>query len=144
MFSLYEKHTPLGIHPALERNLLVVDDDEANRDAITELFRYQFEVRSATTGRQAILLSELLVPTVTILDVRLPVLDGYQVCRRLRAKGLRSLIVMMSAERNVQLASLANEVGADNFFSKPFELSKLFNLVMGAVSTPTSSGATSQ
>jgi len=101
--------------------ILVVDDDQN----ICELLRLyiekeEFEVAIANTGKQALELFESFGPDLILLDIMLPELDGWQVCREIR-KTSQCPIIMLTAKGEVFDKVLGLELGADDYVVKPFE-----------------------
>ena len=101
--------------------ILVVDDDQN----ICELLRLYiekegFEVRIANDGRRAIEIFEEQNPDLIMLDIMLPELDGWQVCREIRKKS-QCPIIMLTAKGEVFDKVLGLELGADDYVVKPFE-----------------------
>ena len=101
--------------------ILVVDDDQN----ICELLRLYiekegFEVRIANDGRKALEIFEEQNPNLIMLDIMLPELDGWQVCREIRKKS-QCPIVMLTAKGEVFDKVLGLELGADDYVVKPFE-----------------------
>ena len=105
--------------------ILVVDDDQN----ICELLRLYiekegFEVRIANDGRKALEIFEEQNPDLIMLDIMLPELDGWQVCREIRKKS-QCPIIMLTAKGEVFDKVLGLELGADDYVVKPFELEVL-------------------
>ena len=101
--------------------ILVVDDDQN----ICELLRLYiekegFEVRIANDGRKALEIFEEQNPDLIMLDIMLPELDGWQVCREIRKKS-QCPIIMLTAKGEVFDKVLGRELGADDYVVKPFE-----------------------
>lgn len=101
--------------------ILVVDDDQN----ICELLRLYiekegFEVRIANDGRRALEIFEEQNPDLIMLDIMLPELDGWQVCREIRKKS-QCPIIMLTAKGEVFDKVLGLELGADDYVVKPFE-----------------------
>ena len=101
--------------------ILVVDDDQN----ICELLRLyiekeDFEVAVANDGRRALELFESFSPDLILLDIMLPELDGWQVCREIRKKS-QCPIIMLTAKGEVFDKVLGLELGADDYVVKPFE-----------------------
>ena len=101
--------------------ILVVDDDKN----ICELLRLyiekeNFEVALAHTGKKALELFESFNPDLILLDIMLPELDGWQVCREIR-KTSQCPIIMLTAKGEVFDKVLGLELGADDYVVKPFE-----------------------
>ena len=84
-----------------------------------------FDVTIARDGAVALLESERTAPDVIVLDVAMPALDGLAVCRRLRAKGLATPILMLTARDAVPDRVAGFDAGADDYLVKPFALEEL-------------------
>jgi DNA-binding response OmpR family regulator len=100
--------------------VLVVDDDPALAEVVARyLEREGFEVRLATDGAEGLAIALDTLPDLVVLDLMLPVLDGLEVCRRLR-QAAPIPVVMLTArgEENDRIAGL--ELGADDYVTKPF------------------------
>ena len=109
----------------MARNILVVEDDRN----ISELLRMYlekegFEVRLAYDGGKAVEEFEKQQPDMVLLDIMLPVLDGWQVCERIRQKA-RTPIIMLTAKSDVTDRITGLEMGADDSLVKPFEMKEL-------------------
>ena len=101
--------------------IMVVDDDKN----ICELLRLYLEkegyqVVIANDGKEAVELNEKEDPELILLDIMLPQLDGWQVCREIR-KNLRCRLIMLTAKGEVFDKVLGLELGADDYIVKPFE-----------------------
>ena len=109
----------------MARNILVVEDDRN----ISELIRMYlekegFEVRAAYDGGKAVEEFEREQPDLVLLDIMLPVLDGWQVCQRIRQKA-KTPIIMLTAKSDVTDRITGLEMGADDYLVKPFEMKEL-------------------
>src|SRR6202012_461069 len=106
--------------------ILVVDDEPAVRSALERALRVEgYDVQLAADGREALdLLAERAADAV-ILDVMMPGIDGLEVCRRLRAAGDRTPILMLTARETVEDRVAGLEAGADDYLVKPFALAEL-------------------
>ena len=109
--------------------ILVVDDDQN----ICELLRLYiekegFEVRIANDGRKALEIFEEQNPDLIMLDIMLPELDGWQVCREIRKKS-QCPIIMLTAKGEVFDKVLGLELGADDYVTKPFSMKILLKKV---------------
>ena len=109
----------------MARNILVVEDDRN----ISELIRMYlekegFEVRLAYDGGKAVEEFEREQPDMVLLDIMLPVLDGWQVCERIRRKA-KTPIIMLTAKSDVADRITGLEMGADDYLVKPFEMKEL-------------------
>ncbi len=107
------------------QNILLVDDEPTIIDSLTySLRREGFEVTTATDGAQALDLFGSVHPDLVILDIRLPGIDGLEVCRRLRARSTVP-IIMLTALGNELDRVVGLEVGADDYLPKPFSFREL-------------------
>jgi len=110
--------------------ILVVEDDRAvARGLEYALAAEGFEVRIAETGRRALEMARTEEPHLIMLDVRLPDLSGFDVCRRLRSAGLRQPILMLTARDEEVDKVLGLELGADDYVVKPYSLRELLSRV---------------
>src|SRR5258708_16563108 len=107
-------------------SILVVDDEPAVRQALQRALSFEgYAVRTADDGRSA-LDSLLHEPADAILlDVTMPGLDGLEVCRRLRAAGDRTPILMLTARHATADRVAGLDAGADDYLVKPFALEEL-------------------
>jgi two-component system, OmpR family, response regulator MprA len=106
--------------------LLVVDDDRSVRDALALVLGVDgFEVATAGDGREAIRSLSTRKPDAVILDVLMPVVDGLEVCRRMRAAGDRTPVLMLTARAEVSERVAGLEAGADDYLAKPFAREEL-------------------
>jgi two-component system response regulator MprA len=105
--------------PQPRRPILVVDDDPTLRDAVVlTLLLNGYPVREAANGAEALKLIEESRPSLVVLDLPMPVLDGWGVIRQLRAKSLGPPVLAMTASPDS--ARSAREIGAAGFLQKPF------------------------
>ncbi|MCX7753923.1 MAG: response regulator transcription factor [Anaerolineales bacterium] len=104
----------------METILLV--DDEPSIVSLARLYleRDGFHIESAADGLKALEAVERLRPALVVLDVMLPGLDGFEVCRRLRAAGNEVPILMLTARDEDIDKILGLELGADDYLTKPF------------------------
>jgi two-component system, OmpR family, phosphate regulon response regulator PhoB len=112
--------------------VLVVEDDRALAEVLVyNLNRAGYEVSHAMDGRDALQQARLRLPDVVLLDVMLPILDGQEVCRQLRADSQTrgALIVMLTAkgEEADQLVGFSS--GADDYVTKPFSVPVLLERI---------------
>lgn len=109
-----------------KHRVLVVEDDKAITLGITENLRYVgYTVDTAADGHDGLRLALDLRPDLIILDIMLPGISGYEICRRLREKGRETPILMLTA-RHEEFDKLHGfEVGADDYVTKPFSVREL-------------------
>ena len=106
--------------------ILVVDDDPSIVAVVSEILVAEgHEVVSAENGAEA--LAKVSDEALVLLDMRMPVLDGWGFAREFRAAGKRSPIVVMTAAENAR--RWAEEIGADGYLAKPFEIDALIAAV---------------
>jgi diguanylate cyclase (GGDEF)-like protein len=101
--------------------LLIVDDQSINIRILNELFQEEFDVFMAKDGAQALEKCETLLPDVILLDVVMPVMDGYEVCRKLKASETLAdiSVIFISSHSNQEEEALGFQVGAVDFIHKP-------------------------
>ncbi len=101
--------------------VLIIDDDERLNALLTEyLGRFDFSVVSATDAEAGLRALKSSQPDLLILDVMLPVMDGFAVCRKVRETS-RIPIIMLTARGDVMDRIVGLEMGADDYLPKPFE-----------------------
>jgi two-component system response regulator MprA len=106
--------------------LLVVDDDPSLREALALVLDLNgFEVTTACDGREAIRTLIETPPDAVVLDVLMPEIDGLEVCRRMRAAGDRTPVLMLTARAEVSERVEGLEAGADDYLAKPFAREEL-------------------
>ena len=109
----------------MARNILVVEDDRNISDLIRMyLLKEGFEVRIADDGGKAIREFEQQVPDLVLLDIMLPVMDGWGVCAKIRETS-KVPIIMLTAKSEVYDRIQGLEMGADDYIVKPFEMKEL-------------------
>src|ERR671922_2558940 len=107
-----------------ERILLVEDDASIREVAKLGLSQAGFRVTTAADGREGLLHFRQRPFDLVILDVMLPEVDGYEVCRQIRADS-RVPIIMLSAKSETVDVVVGLELGADDYVTKPFEMAEL-------------------
>ncbi len=108
--------------------ILVVDDDPAILSAVAEVLRTEgYEVETALNGARALDVVDASNPSLVLLDMRMPVLDGWAFARVVRERGLRLPTIVMTAAHDA--AAWAEEIGADGFLPKPFQIDELIAMV---------------
>ncbi len=110
---------------AEERILIVEDERAVARGLEYGLTNEGFTVLWAKTGLQALDLARNRDPHLILLDIRLPDISGFDVCRQLRAEGLRQPILMLTARDEELDKVLGLELGADDYVVKPYSLREL-------------------
>lgn len=105
--------------------VLVVEDDATLREALEYNLTHQgYTVSTAADGEQAVELARQQRPDIVLLDVMLPGVDGFEVCRRLR-KEMDIPILMLTARSEIVDRVVGLEIGADDYITKPFSMREL-------------------
>src|SRR4030095_12260521 len=118
------------------RNIIIVEDDEDIADSIRYNFeREGFRVRVAVTGEEALNLILAGPPSLIILDLNLPGMNGFEICRRLRAESptAKVPILMLTARADETDKVLGLNMGADDYITKPFSMRELVARVNAAL-----------
>ena len=130
MARISKEETPAGVPQPL--HFLIVEDNPDGRESLrTLLHLYGHQVDVASDGKEGVEKALSLRPHIALVDIGLPVLDGYQVARRLR-EGLGSGIrlVACTAYSMPEQRRQATEAGFDHFLVKPFEVDELFSWLL--------------
>lgn len=111
-------------------HLLIVEDDPAIARSLRDGLEHEgYRVTHAATGADGIAQAQEHNPHLIILDVRLPDMLGFDVCRRLRELGLRQPIMMLTARQEEMDKVLGLEMGADDYVTKPYSLRELLSRI---------------
>lgn len=107
--------------------LLIVDDEEEIRRNLRELFLPDYEVHEAVDGIEALEKARALKPDLILLDLRLPRMDGYQVCQRLKGDPTTAHIPVIMETALIETPQKVRgiEYGADDYVTKPFDLEEI-------------------
>ncbi|MFN3340466.1 MAG: response regulator transcription factor [Dietzia sp.] len=109
-----------------EARVLVVDDEESIVELLSVSLRFQgFEVETASTGAEAIDRARGFRPDAVILDVMMPVMDGFDAVKRLRADGCDAPVLFLTARDAVADRVAGLTLGADDYVTKPFSLEEV-------------------
>ncbi len=112
--------------------VLIVDDDKENVDLIAYFLKPQnYHIITAHDGVEALQLVEKETPDLILLDIKLPKMDGFEVCERIKKKSPTKFIpiIMITALKDLKSKIRSLEAGADDFISKPFENIELLTRV---------------
>lgn len=108
-----------------KQKILIVDDDENIAELISlYLTKECFDTKMVHDGEKALIAYETYQPNLVLLDLMLPGMDGYQVCRELRSRS-NVPIIMLSAKGEVFDKVLGLELGADDYIIKPFDAKEM-------------------
>ena len=111
-----------------KKQILIVEDDVDLVEMLSAYFRVQgYDVKTASWGEDAVRIALEIFPDLVLLDIRLPDIDGFEVCRRLRevrrAQSIPVIFLTEKRERNDRLSGL--ELGAVDYITKPFDVQEL-------------------
>jgi two-component system sensor histidine kinase ChiS len=112
--------------------LLVVDDQEVNRRLLVKIFSpIGFEIREAWNGEEALKVWEAWEPHLIFMDMRMPVMDGYEATRRIKAttRGQATIIVALTASSLEEDRAIILSEGCDDYMRKPIHEEDLFDMV---------------
>jgi DNA-binding response OmpR family regulator len=128
--------------PVATERILVVEDDHAVQKALRRLFEGEgFQIEIASDGKTALEAFRKAAPSVIVLDLRLPIVSGRDVCREIKQQAPSLPIIVLSAASDVSDKVLLLELGADDYVTKPFSPRELLARVRAAlrrtVRTPT-------
>jgi two-component system, OmpR family, response regulator len=114
--------------------ILVVDDEPNITELVALGLRYEgFAVMGAHDGHRALKAVREFEPGLLILDVRLPDIDGFEVCRRVRSNGVHAPVIFLTARDSVEDKVAGLTIGGDDYLTKPFSLDELVARVRAIV-----------
>lgn len=106
--------------------ILVVDDDEKITSMLRRSLAFEgYRVNTANRGQEGLALIMEEEPDLIILDIMMPGIDGWEMCRRIRESGCESPILMLTAKDEVESRVKGLDLGADDYVVKPFALEEL-------------------
>ncbi|APO44829.1 response regulator transcription factor [Paenibacillus sp. FSL H7-0942] len=127
----------------MRSTILIVDDDEKIVSMLRRGLAFEgYEVQTASNGAEG--LSKLMdkEPDIVVLDVMMPQIDGFEVCRRLREAGSKVPVLMLTAKDEVQSRVTGLDTGADDYLVKPFALEELLARVRALLRRKSDSAGT--
>ena len=108
------------------QRILVVDDEPSISELISTSLRFiGFDVRTAANGAQALSMAEEFKPHAMVLDVMLPDLDGFEVCKMIRNEGVDTGVLFLTAKDGMEDKVKGLTLGGDDYMTKPFSLEEL-------------------
>ncbi len=115
----------------MRKKILAVDDEPANLEIIKEALSEHYDLRTASTGEEALEIAPEFIPDLIVLDIMMPGIDGYEVCQRLREElDFRSTpIIMLTAKMESEAMTEGMKTGADDYIIKPFEVEDLMESI---------------
>lgn len=110
-----------------DKRIMIVDDDPKNVKILKMLFEDEHELAVASNGEEALAQMPIFHPNLVLLDLMMPGIDGYEVCRRVKADDRFSAtkVVIVSSRAMSHELERGYGVGANEYFSKPFDHDKL-------------------
>jgi len=106
--------------------ILIVDDEPEMVRGLEDNLRFEgYQTLSATDGRHGLALALSEAPDLVLLDIMMPGMSGWDVCRELRAKGLDIPVIMLTARTEETDKIVGLSVGADDYVTKPFGMGEL-------------------
>jgi len=117
--------------PELRSKILIVDDEDQMRVALIAALEDEYEVLSAPSGNHAIKVAREEKPDIVLLDIMMPQLDGYDVCRALKENRdtMDSRIIFISAKTAEDDTVKGLDLGADDYIRKPFGIKELISRI---------------
>jgi len=110
----------------MSKKILIVEDEPGILLSLKDEFESEgYTVYQAEDGEEGLDFAKQHVPDLILLDIMLPVLDGYEVCKRLRMEGNTTPIIMLTVKDKEIDKVLGLELGADDYVTKPFSLREL-------------------
>ena len=110
----------------MSKKILIVEDEHSIVDILSfNLKREGYDVLTAGDGESGLVLTREKNPDLVLLDIMLPGLDGFSVCRRLRAEGIGVPVIILTAREDESDKILGLELGADDYITKPFSMREL-------------------
>jgi two-component system nitrogen regulation response regulator NtrX len=110
----------------VSRRLLVVDDEQGIRAALTQLLEYEgYEVRGASSGAEGLAVYDQWKPQLVFLDVKMAGMDGLETLKRLRERDPSAVVVMISGHATIQNAVEATQLGAYDILEKPLDTDRI-------------------
>ena len=106
--------------------ILIIEDDATMLRGLKDNFEYQgYRVLTATDGEEGLNAALDEKPDLMILDIMLPKINGYEICRLIRKEGLEMPIIMLTAKGEESDIVLGLNLGADDYVTKPFSIKEL-------------------
>src|SRR5262245_1042607 len=114
----------------MRARILIVDDDHDNADSLARLVKIlDYEAITAYSGQQAIAAVRDLGPEMALIDIEMPLLDGYETAKRIRRLGRSIVLVAVSGWARKEDKLRATDAGFDLHYSKPLSLNSLEDLL---------------
>ncbi len=111
----------------MRKRILIVDDDPLNREILRKILKEEYEIATATAGEEGLSRMKDFGPDLVLLDIMMSAIDGYEVCRQIKAApfGELTLVVLVSGRASTKERIEGYKAGADDYIVKPFDQEEL-------------------
>jgi len=115
----------------LQKKILVVEDGEFNRDLLVQLLEDEYEILLAADGEEGVEKAERERPDLILMDLGLPVVDGWEATKRIKANGALKHIPVIAITSHAMPADerRARDVGCDDYLAKPIDENELMGKI---------------
>ncbi|MCE1168280.1 MAG: response regulator [Sphingobacteriia bacterium] len=115
----------------MKKKILVIDDEQSIRLLLENFLKKEYEVVTCNNGEEGLNWLESNIPSLIICDIQMPVMDGYEFIKRVRASGFQkhTPILMLSGEESSDSRVKCYKLGAQDFLVKPFNFQELEALI---------------
>ena len=119
------------IKTSIKKYILIVEDDEINQSILVEFLQYDYEITTANNGEECISSVNEHLPDLILLDIMMPVMDGYEVIKSCRndPKYKDIPIIVVSAMATKEEKQVVYDLGVMDYITKPFEEEQLFSTI---------------
>jgi len=113
------------------KKILIVEDNEDNMELLLQILEDDYDIVEATNGEEAIIVAQKEKPDLILMDLSLPVMDGWEATRRLKANSeLRAIpVIALTAHAMSGDKEKAISAGCDGYVSKPIDMDKLMEVI---------------
>ena len=111
------------------KTVLIVEDTELNIDLITQLLEDDYNLVFANDGPQGVAMANEKKPDLILMDITLPIMDGYEATRKIRETLKSTPIIGLSAHAMNEHAAKAKEAGCNDYLTKPIDDEELFKML---------------
>ena len=114
-----------------DAKILIVDDDQTNIKFLKEILEDDFQIKTVTSGEEALDIIYDYKPRILLLDIMLPGINGYDVCQKIREDERLSdmKIILVSAKAMISERQKGYDAGADDYITKPFDHEQLLSKI---------------
>jgi DNA-binding response OmpR family regulator len=115
----------------MKKKILVIDDEQSIRLLLENFLKKEYEVVTTNNGEEGLNWLETNIPSLIICDIQMPIMDGYEFIKRVRASGFQkhTPILMLSGEESSDSRVKCYKLGAQDFLVKPFNFQELEALI---------------